>query len=66
MWSEFTNGSISQEFHKDYILLESLDFVIQESWIGYTEKGIDVYRFVVRQVYVRYNLLSRVYDKKNI
>ncbi len=64
MRSEFTNSSISMEFHNRCILVESLDFVIQELWIGHTEKRIEVYRFVVRQVYVRYNVLSRVYDKK--
>lgn len=51
MRSVFTNSSISKELHKGYILVESLDFVIQELWIGYTKKGIDVKRFVVKLKY---------------
>jgi hypothetical protein len=48
----FTNSSISQEFHKDHILVGSWDFVIQEIGIGYTGTGIVVYGFVVKQVYI--------------
>jgi len=44
----------------------SWDFVIQELGIGYTGTGVVVYGFVVKQVYVRYRYLSRVYDKKEI
>jgi hypothetical protein len=51
MGSVFMNSSISQEFHKGYILMGSWYFVIQELGVGYTEKGIDVYRFVVKLKY---------------
>jgi hypothetical protein len=51
MGSEFTNSSISQEFHKGYILVGSWYFVIQELGIGYTLKGITVSVFVVKKAY---------------
>ena len=64
MWWVFTNSSIYQEFHKDHILVGSWDFVIQVLGIGYTGTGIVMYGFVVKQVYVRYRYLSKIYDKK--
>jgi len=42
----------------------SWDFVIQELGIGYTGTGIVVCWFVVKEVYVKYRYLSRIYDKE--
>jgi hypothetical protein len=54
---------ISLNFHKHQFMVGSWDFVIQELWIGYTRTGIVVCEFVVKEVYVRYRYLLRVYDK---
>jgi len=42
----------------------SWDFVIQELGIGNTGTGIMICGFVVKEVYIRYRYLSRIYDKK--
>jgi hypothetical protein len=51
MGSEFTNSSISQEFHKGYILVGTWDFVIQELGLTYPATVIDVKQFVVKLKY---------------
>jgi hypothetical protein len=51
MRSVFMNSSISQEFHKGYILVGSWYFVIQELGVTYPATVIDVKRFVVKLKY---------------